>query len=255
MLTETQIERYSRQIILPEVGGRGQERLLSASVAIVGTGPANSAVMVYLAAAGVGSMGVFDLGCTGKGGAEQDVLRADPAQLGALNPDCQIRWLRTPLTADRTAEVAGDHELVIVTEAASESREVTALLNDACVGRRRPVVWARLTGPIAWITTLVGPARHAACYRCLLPQLPPQPAPADAPTWLAALTATFAGTVLATESIKILLGVEPPLTGRLLTYDAVNALAREVTVAADPLCATCGPRHCGAGVECATEDD
>jgi molybdopterin/thiamine biosynthesis adenylyltransferase len=220
MLTDTQIERYSRQIILPEVGGRGQQTLLSAAVAVVGAGePANTAA-VYLAAAGVGTLSVAD---------------AIAAALDGLNPDCTMRSLPLELTADNAAAVVRSSAVVI---AAGASWETCDLLNALCVTHRKPFVWAHAENASGQITTFAGHQADAPCYRCLRAQpLPPHALPA-----LDAVTAAFIGSVQATETIKILLGMAT-LTGRLMTYDALDVVARETPIAKNPSCAICGTQR------------
>ena len=215
MLTDEQIERYSRQIILPQIGGRGQQKLLSAAVAIVGTGEPGTTAALYVAAAGIGRVSV----------------RAPvAAAIAELNPDCHAQPLAAQLNTDAAMAIARSHDLVID---ADLSGDTSLLLNIACLAMKRQVVWGHLSGSGAQATILAGHQADAPCYGCV--RMPP-PAP---PSAVGPLTAAFIGTVLATEAIKILLGIGSTLIGRMLMYDARDSTVSVVPVRKDPRCATC----------------
>jgi molybdopterin/thiamine biosynthesis adenylyltransferase len=219
MLTDEQIERYSRQIILPELGGRGQERLLSAAVALVGTGELGMSAALYLAAAGVGTLGVGT---------------AVAAAIAGLNPDCRTRPLAAALGSDAALAIARDYDLVVAADLAPEA---CSSLNAACVARRRPLLWGKTTGCAGYAAVFAGHRTDGPCFNCMRPPLPPTGAHPDV---LAVTTAAFIGTLLATEAIKILIGIEATRTQRMLIFDALETTVREGSVSKDPQCDTCG---------------
>ena len=210
MLTDAQVERYSRQIILPEVGGTGQARLLAAAAVIAGAGELASTVACYVAAAGLGH------------------LRVAPriaAQLDALNADCHIEVVAEPSVPEAATLV-----ICAGTDAATGD-----VLNRACVARRLPLLWGRATGTRGVVALLPLADVTAPCLDC-------QPLPADAGvhTPLAEVTAGFVGTLLATEAIKSVLGIGGASGGRLITYEALDSRVTERPLAKNPACTTCG---------------
>jgi adenylyltransferase/sulfurtransferase len=223
MLTEQQIERYSRQIILPELGGRGQQTLLSAAVAIVGGGALGTAAATYVAAAGVGRL----------------TIAAPELQLDieALNPDCQMTTLLAPLTDASAQDIARHADAVLVCGAMPT---VCTLLNAACVAHRTPLVWADIVGARGLITVLVGRRLESPCYTCVAPNLSRWLSGGDAAQVLAEATAALIGTLQATETIKVLVGLGAAPAARLLTYDAAAGTVGEMAADKDPRCQTCG---------------
>lgn len=223
MLSEQQIQRYSRQIILPELGGRGQQTLLSGTVAVVGSGALSTAAITYLAASGVGRLAV-----------------ATPelqSELEALNPDCQTSPLPVPLTDASALAVAAHCDAVL---SCGAPPEVCALLNTACVAQRTPLVWAETAGALGLIAVLVGRRGESPCYTCVAPHVPRLLAGGNAAHALAEATATFIGTLLVTETIKILGAVGVTLAARVLTYDAAAGTVDSITTDKNPRCPTCG---------------
>jgi molybdopterin/thiamine biosynthesis adenylyltransferase len=216
MLTDEQIERYSRQIVLPQVGGRGQEKLLSSSVALVATDELSSSAALYLAAAGVGTL---SLGAP------------TAAAIAGMNPDCRTRPLAAELNANTAMAMVRAHDLVI---GADLTPDASSLLNTVCMTAEKFLVWGNAAGCVGQVTTFAGHQADAPCYGCL--HLPPPQQPSSE---FAAMTAALVGTLVATEAIKILLGITAIHTGLLLIYDARDSVAREVRVFKDPRCATC----------------
>lgn len=212
MLTDQQIERYSRQIILPNVGGRGQEGLLSASVALVGTGELCVTAAQYLAAAGVGRLTV-----------PAPVLAA----VEDLNPDCRAQ-------PSSSAEVVRSHDVVI---SAGAPLETCRAVNAACVACGTPLVWGELGGRVGQVTVFAGHRPDAPCYQCARPQPNGEVEAADV---LAGVTAALVGTLLATEALKAVLGIGRSLTGRMLVYDLRGTVVHESALSKDPLCIDCG---------------
>ncbi|MFI5366728.1 MAG: HesA/MoeB/ThiF family protein [Candidatus Binatia bacterium] len=222
MLTDGQIERYSRQIILPQLGGRGQEKLLSAAIAVAGTGDMSISVALYLAAAGVGTLGV-------------DAPAA--AAIAGLNPDCRTQSLPAALDADRAAAAARNYDLLLAADLAPDA---CSALNVACMAVRKQLVWGAATGHAGRVAVFTGHRPAEPCYACQPLPLPPARGQADDAAVLASVTAAFIGTLLATETIKLAAGIETPLTKRLLVYDALDATVRALDLHKDPHCAACG---------------
>jgi len=222
MLTEQQIERYSRQIVLPQLGGRGQERLLSAAIAVVGHGPTSTAAATYLAAAGIGNLMIAE-----------PSLRSD---VEGLNPDCRVSPLPSPLTGSAAADVARSCRVVLANNLA---HDVGAVLAAACVAERTPLVWGESVGSAGLIAVFA--PRHGAspCYACVAAHASALLGTGDTGHPLAEATAAFIGTLQATEAIKSLLGLEACPAGRVLTYDALAGSLGDVTVAQRPDCPTC----------------
>lgn len=251
MLTDSQIERYSRQIILPHVGGRGQKKLLSTSVAVIGAGSVGSAAALYLAAAGVGSLTIVDDDDVRWNDQSGEVLyapasvgknRAESAATGleALNPDCRITPVGLRVTADVASGVARDHAVVID---ASPTVRTASVLNAACVAAGKPLVWGRVEGFIGHVTTFAGHRMDAPCYDCWDWQAAETSAQADGSAAGLGVTAGFIGSLQAIEVIKILLGIDALLIGRILIYDAFELALREAVFAKDPGCVTCGSKR------------
>lgn len=226
MLSDEQIERYSRQIILPQVGGKGQEKLLSAKVLVHASGAVHAAALHYLAAAGVGTLGIF-------AEANDDILLAlsSPQHTGSghiltrLNPDCtiivhQADAVRSPL---RLVEA---YDAVI-----ADSAE----LHDACRQAHRPFVYAQVTGEEAWLAVLRGYEADAPCLRCTSQVLPVTAAVSP----YSAIGDLFVGAQLATEAITYLLGLSPTQATQRLHFNMATFQCRRETVQKDRLCPVC----------------
>lgn len=222
MLTDQQIERYSRQIILPQLGGRGQQRLLDASVAVVGVGDHCTTAAVYLAAAGVGRLGVSARAALG---------------LTAVNPDCALTPLPASITHASAVELLRACDVVL---ACGAGHDTCTLLNAACVAARTPFVWGDTHELLGRVAVLAGEDSDAPCYGCLRAQASQERVHAEPPAVLADATAAFIGTLQATEAIKLLLGMHAAPAGFVLTYDALAGTVIERCAAKDPHCATCG---------------
>jgi len=222
MLSEQQIERYSRQIILPQVGGRGQEALLAASIAIVGSDAISTAAATYLAGAGVGRLALS--------------ATASRSAIEGLNPDCQTSALPTPLTGAAAYEVAGG-DAVLVCGAASRTWQT---LNAACVARHTPLVWGETAGSHGLVAVLAGNRPQSPCDACLRAQVAQLLSASDGCGGLADATAAFVGTLLATQTLKMLIGLDTAPAGLLLAYDAGAGRIDSVAFSRDPRCPTCG---------------
>ena len=219
MLTDNQIERYSRHIILQEVGGRGQEALLGSSVALVGQGELIATAALYLAAAGVGSLAL---------------PREHIAYLHGLNDD-----VRLTAVEDFTVEALADMADVVICGAAP--RATAAAVNAACVARGTPLLWGTAQGDVGSIALFASAGDDRPCLACLtaLPAVPG--ARAAGTTFLAAPVASMVGSLLAGEAMKVVLGVGELRTGRLWVFAGHDAAMRDVTIPRDPACRVCAP--------------
>ena len=226
MLGDEQIARYSRQIILPQVGGKGQQRLLSAAVALVGRGEMATTAALYLAAAGVGAL-------TLAGAAD-----GAAADLETLNADCHVLVSAWPDEAAGADDLARGHEVVI---AADVQPDMALHLNAACVARRKRLLWGRAEGGTGWMAVLAG-APEAACFGCLERRWQPPPLPQQ---WRGASpvvrggVAAFIGTLQATAVIQQMLDIESTTTARFLTYDALEVAVTDTRLDKDPHCLIC----------------
>lgn len=246
-LTEAQIERYSRHILLPEVGGRGQEKLLAGRVLLVGAGGLGSPAGLYLAAAGVGTIGIMDADVVDLSNLQRQIAHATPdigkpkvdsaaAKLRALNPDVAVRAHRARLTAANALELLSDYDFVID---GTDSFASKFLVADACHFAAKPYCHAGILRFDGQLMTVL--PRQTACYRCLFAAPPPAGAgPSCAQAGVLGVLAGVIGTLQAAEAIRFLLGKGELLTNRLLVYDGLNASFRGVSVKRNPRCPLCG---------------
>lgn len=246
-LDHAEIARYGRHLILPQVGIAGQERLKGARVLVVGVGGLGSPAATYLAAAGVGVLGLIDddrVELTnlqrqilyGEATLGQPKVTAARQRLGDINPHVEVRCHELRLEADNALELLADYDLVLD---GSDNFATRYLVNDACVILGRPLVWgavARFEGQVA-----VFHPPQGGCYRCLFPQPPPSGlVPSCAEGGVLGVLPGVIGSLQASEALKILLQVGEPSAGRLVIFDALRLRFREVRVAADPGCEMCG---------------
>ncbi|MBF0374239.1 MAG: molybdopterin-synthase adenylyltransferase MoeB [Alphaproteobacteria bacterium] len=246
--TEDQIRRYARHIILPEVGGAGQERLLGARVLVVGAGGLGSPLVLYLAAAGVGTIGVVDDDAVELTNLQRQILHTTPrlgmakvesARLAAaeINPDVTIEPHPMRLEADNALDLISRYDVIAD---GSDNFATRFLVNDACHFAKKPLVSAailRFDGQLStWDTARGGP-----CYRCLFREAPP---PGQIPTCAeAGVLGAMAGAMGSLQGIEVLkeiLGIGDSLRGALIIYDALSAAFRKVRVKPDPACPLCG---------------
>jgi len=241
------LRRYSRHLLIPEVGLAGQEKLAAARVLVVGAGGLGSPVLAYLAAAGVGRIGIVDddavdvtnlqrqiLYATADVGKPKAATAAD--RLHALNPQIAIDTLGIRLDATNERAIVRLYDVVIDGTDTFASRY---LINDACVLEGKPDVYGsifRFDGQVSIFGAAGGP-----CYRCLYPEPPPpELVPSCAEGGVLGVLAGMIGTWQASEALKLVLGIGTPLVGRLLLVDALDARVREVRIARDPACPLCG---------------
>jgi len=248
-LTEEQIERYSRHILLPEVGGAGQRALLKAKVLLIGAGGLGSPVGLYLAAAGVGKLGVVDSDNVELSNLQRQVLHST-ADLGrpkclsaketmeALNPDVEVVPHHVRLTAQNALHIISDYDVVAD---GSDNFATRFLVNDACVMAAKALSHAGILRFEGQLTTIL-PGR-GPCYRCLYPEPPPPGmVPSCQEVGILGATAGVVGLLQATEVLKLILGIGEPLAGRLLLFNALEMTFKEVRIARDPGCPVCGDR-------------
>ena len=247
---EDQIQRYARHILLPEIGGTGQARLLAARVLIIGAGGLGSPVLLYLAAAGIGTIGLIDDDVVDLSNLQRQIAHTTD-RLGvpkvesaaraarALNPDVAIEAHRARLTPANALELIRGYDLVCD---GSDNFATRFLVADACHLAGRTLVSAavlRFEGQISTFKSHVGPPHP--CYRCLHPEPPPAglvPSCAEAGVF-GAVTGVL-GALQATETLKEIVGVGEGLSGRLIVWDALAAHFRTVRLRRDPACALCG---------------
>ncbi|MEX2282665.1 MAG: molybdopterin-synthase adenylyltransferase MoeB [Gemmatimonadota bacterium] len=246
-LTKQEVHRYSRHLLLPEVGVEGQQKLKAASVLLVGAGGLGSPIALYLAAAGVGHLGIVDFDVVDESNLQRQVLHGTRdvgrpkldsarARIADVNPHVDVTTYETRLTSSNALQILRGYDIVID---GTDNFATRYLTNDACVLLGIPNVYGsifRFEGQVSVFATRTGP-----CYRCLFRQPPPPglvPSCAEGGV-LGVLPGTI-GTLQATEAIKLLLGIGQPLIGRLLLYDALSLRFRTVNLRKDPNCPACG---------------
>ncbi|MBI5016250.1 MAG: HesA/MoeB/ThiF family protein [Deltaproteobacteria bacterium] len=246
-LSETEIQRYSRQIILRQVGGDGQERLKASRVLVVGAGGLGSPAALYLAAAGVGTVGICDDDVVDLTNLQRQVIHAT-ADLGkvkvtsaaerlrALNPEIQVVEHRARLVAANAAEILSGYDAVLD---GSDTFASKFLVNDACAAAGLPYVFSGILGFEGQLLTVV-PGR-GPCYRCFFREPPlPGAVPTCAQAGILGPVAGVLGSLQALEVLKLLLGLDTPMVGRLLLFDGLQLTFREVEIRQDPRCPACG---------------
>ncbi len=245
-LTPELVERYSRHIIMPQVGSAGQRKIMEAKVLIVGAGGLGSPVAIYLALAGVGTIGIVDFDVVDRSNLQRQILHQDDdvgrpkvvsakETLLAYNPHIEVVTHETPLTSENAFEIIGPYDIVVN---GADNFATRYLVNDACYLLKKPLVDGSILMFDGQATTYL-PGR--GCYRCLYPAPPPPgmvPSCAEAGV-LGAMCATI-GSIQATEVLKLILGIGEPLVNRLLLYDALALEFRIVRVRRDPNCPLCG---------------
>lgn len=246
-LTPEQLERYKRHLFLEEIGPIGQRKLLDARVLLIGVGGLGSPASLYLAAAGVGTLGLVDFDAVDASNLQRQILyttadvgrpkvEAAAERLRALNPDVTVEFHSTKLDASNAMEWVGGYDIVLDGTDTFPSRYLT---NDVCVWQKVPLVYGsvmRFEGQVSVFDARIGP-----CYRCLFPEPPPpELAPNCAEAGVLGVLPGVIGLMQATEVIKLIVGQGEPLVGRLLTYDALSMETRTFKLGRDPDCAVCG---------------
>ena len=247
-LTPEEIARYKRHLVLRDVGGQGQQKLKAARVLIIGAGGLGSPVTLYLAAAGVGTLGIVDDDTVSLSNLQRQIIH-ETAQVGALkvesardmvgriNPHVTVETHATRITAENALDLIGRYDLVVD---GSDNFATRYLVSDACYLAKRPLVFGAL-GPFdGYITTFKPHEKRPdgtpwPTYRCIFPEAPPPGTVANcAEVGILGAVAGVVGTLLATETLKEILGIGETLAGRLMIYDALGARFEQVKVAWDP---------------------
>ncbi|HZS86358.1 MAG TPA: molybdopterin-synthase adenylyltransferase MoeB [Chloroflexota bacterium] len=246
-LTDEQRGRYSRHLLIPEVGEAGQLKLLDSRVLMIGAGGLGSPAALYLAAAGVGTIGIVDADTVDASNLQRQILhntsrlgklKTESARetLAALNPDVHVVEHRLRLSAENVLDLIKDYDVIVD---GADNFPTRYALNDASVILGKPVVHGsifRFEGQ----TTVFAPGQ-GPCYRCLFPAPPPsEMAPSCAEAGVLGVLPGIVGSLQAVEAIKLLLGIGEPLIGRLLLYDAMETSFRELRLRRDPACPVCG---------------
>ncbi len=246
VMTVAQKSRYARHLLLSEVGEKGQEKLLQAKVLLIGAGGLGAPAGLYLAAAGVGTMGFVDDDVVDESNLQRQVIHntrrvgvpkvESAAQtIADLNPDVKVVQHRVRLSSANVLEIIKDYDLIVD---GTDNFPTRYLLNDASLMLRKPVVNASIfafEGQVTVFHPFVGP-----CYRCLYPEPPPPDmAPSCNEAGVLGVLPGVIGVVQATEAVKLILGIGKPLVGRLLQYDALHMKFREFKLPRDPHCVTC----------------
>jgi len=245
--TDEQLVRYSRHIILSEVGGKGQKKIGKARVLVIGAGGLGSPIALYLAAAGIGKIGLIDADNVDLTNLQRQIIHhttdvGRPKVLSAaekiddLNPDVEVTTYQKHLDAENALEIFGDFDYVID---GTDNFPAKFLINDAAFFTKKPLIHGgilRFDGQL--FTILPG---ESACYRCIFPELPPQGVvPSCQEAGVLGALAGLIGTLQATEVLKLILGVGNPLTDRILAYHALETLFREIKIKKNPNCPLCG---------------
>jgi molybdopterin/thiamine biosynthesis adenylyltransferase len=247
MLSEGQVERYLRHIILKEVGGKGQQRLLDGKVLIIGAGGLGAPIALYLAAAGVGTLGIVDADVVDVTNLQRQVIHFTPdigkakvesarEKIEAINPDVTVRTHRTWVNASNILDLIADYDFVVD---GTDNFAAKFLINDACVLAGKPYSHAGILQFEGQALTVL--PRESTCFRCIFPEPPPPDGiPTCSQAGVLGVLPGVVGSIQATEAIKFLLGKGDLLTGRLLTYNALKMKFREVPLDRNPDCPLCG---------------
>jgi adenylyltransferase/sulfurtransferase len=248
-LSPNEVARYSRHLIMPEVGMEGQKRLKAAKILLIGAGGLGSPLGLYLAAAGVGRIGLVDFDVVDFSNLQRQVLHGTPDvgrsklqsardRLQAINPEVTIDLYETRLTSGNAISILEPYDIVID---GTDNFPTRYLVNDACVLLDKPNVYGsifRFDGQASVFHSPAGP-----CYRCLYPEPPPPgEVPSCAEGGVLGILPGLIGCIQATEAVKLILGQGSPLVGRLLLYDALQMRFQEFKIRRNPKCPLCGDR-------------
>jgi molybdopterin/thiamine biosynthesis adenylyltransferase len=248
--TDSQIQRYSRHIILSEVGGKGQKKLSAAKVLVIGAGGLGSPAALYLAAAGIGTIGLVDGDVVDLSNLQRQILHTTAAigmpkvesgrkALAALNPEITIRTHQENVAADNVMRVLADYDLVLD---GSDNFTTRFLINDACYFAKKTLISGSIFRFEGQLTT-IKPHEGYPCYRCLYPAPPPAGlVPNCQEAGVLGVLAGTIGVLQAAEAIKEILGIGETLADRLLIYDALEMTFRKVRRPKNPDCPLCGAK-------------
>ena len=246
-LTVDEVRRYSRHLIIPDVGMAGQKRLKNAKVLCVGAGGLGSPALLYLAAAGVGTLGIVEFDVVDESNLQRQIIhsqkdigrpKAESARDRVLetNPYVNVQMHQERLDSSNVMELFAQYDLIVD---GTDNFATRYLVNDACVLLGKPYVWGSIyrfdgQASVFW-------AEYGPCYRCLYPEPPPPGmVPSCAEGGVLGVLCASIGSIQVTEAIKLLAGIGDPLLGRLMIYDALEMTYRQVKIRKDPNCAVCG---------------
>jgi sulfur-carrier protein adenylyltransferase/sulfurtransferase len=247
-LTPEQLTRYSRHFILPEIGEEGQKKILQSKVLLIGTGGLGSPLGLYLAAAGVGTLGLVDFDNVDLSNLQRQIIhtndevgkpKIDSAEkrIKAMNPDTKVIKYPVKITSQNALDIIKDYDVVID---GTDNFPTRYLTNDACVFLKKPNIYGsifRFDG----LTTVFSTKDGGPCYRCLYPEPPPPGmVPSCAEGGVLGVLPGVIGLIQATEAIKMIVGIGKSLVGRLMVYDALQMTFRELKIRKDPSCPVCG---------------
>lgn len=247
-LTPNDIKRYSRHLIMPEVGVEGQKRLKASRVLCVGTGGLGSPLAFYLAAAGIGTLGLVDFDTVDESNLQRQILHSTKdvgrpkvvsatEKLVALNPDLNVIQITDRITSDNALELFAQYDVIVD---GTDNFATRYLVNDACVLLGKPNVYGSIFRFDGQATVFFPP--EGPCYRCLYPEPPPaELVPNCAEGGVLGILPGIIGVIQATETVKVILGKGRTLQGRLMLYDALDMSFREMKVRKNPKCPICGP--------------
>ncbi|MGL4612015.1 MAG: HesA/MoeB/ThiF family protein [Trueperaceae bacterium] len=256
MFSKSQLDRYARHIILPGVGAAGQRRLLESRVLVIGAGGLGSPILFYLAAAGVGTLGIVDFDTVDATNLQRQILHSSSdvgkakvlsakETLGQLNPDVNVKTYQEHLTSQNAREIIRAYDVVIDS---SDNFPTRYLVNDACVFEKKPLLYGAISqfeGQLSLFNVTTGDnadkPRESPCYRCLFPT-PPKPGTilSCAEAGVFGVLPGVVGSLMATEAIKFLLGLGESLSGTLLHYDGLYSEMRRISIKRASSCAVCG---------------
>jgi adenylyltransferase/sulfurtransferase len=249
-LTPEQSRRYSRHLLIPEIGEKGQQKLLDAKVLLIGAGGLGSPAALYLAAAGVGTLGIVDDDEVDLSNLQRQVVhgtddigrsKVDSARdtIESINPDVSVISHKLRLTKENVLDVFRDYDVIVD---GSDNFATRYFVNDACVILGIPQVHGSIFRFDGQVTTFDPREEDGPCYRCLYPEPPPpELAPNCAEAGVLGVLPGTVGMIQATEAVKLILGIGEPLVGRLLMYDALGMSFRTLRLKRDPECPMCGP--------------
>jgi len=247
VLREDQIERYSRQIILPGMGGKGQEKLLDAKVLIIGAGGLGSPAGLYLASAGIGTIGIVDSDKVELNNLQRQILHSSSnvgmykvesakEKMTGINPDVKVINHNLRVDSKNISDIIRDYDIVID---GSDNFPTRYLVNDACVLNGKPLSHGGIFRFDGQVITIL--PHESACYRCLFPEPPPPGlAPSCQEAGILGAVAGVIGTIQANEVLKYILGIGDLLAGKLLVFSALDSSFRQVKVPRDAKCPICG---------------
>ncbi len=247
-LNHHQIQRYARHLILPEIGMSGQTKICSTSVLCIGAGGLGSPVILYLAAAGIGKIGIVDFDKVDLSNLHRQIIhssldigraKTDSARdaIRKINPDVQVELFDTKLTGHNALEIIQKYDIVVD---GSDNFPTRYLTNDACVMLRKPNIYGSIF-KFEGQASVFAPHLGGPCYRCLYPEPPPPGAvPSCAEAGVLGVLPGLIGVIQATEVLKLATGAGKPLIGRLLLFNALEMKFKEIKVRKDPQCPVCG---------------